>query len=119
MFENVRGMMYGNRWYLDQILAELRDLGYEVDLRILNSVHFGVPQKRERLVVVGHLGGFVFPAPSAKVWTSADAWRGCSMRRRPNRDFLRRAWTSTLPTMKRRRHVFDRVIFIWIYQREL
>ncbi|WP_009960888.1 DNA cytosine methyltransferase [Verrucomicrobium spinosum] len=88
MFENVRGMMYGNRWYLDQILAELRDLGYEVDLRILNSVHFGVPQKRERLVVVGHLGGFVFPAPSAKVWTSADALEGMLYATPPESRFL-------------------------------
>lgn len=76
MFENVRGMMYANKWYLDEILAELRGLGYEVEARLLSTVHFNVPQKRERLVVVGHMGGFVFPKPSAKVWTAGDALEG-------------------------------------------
>lgn len=73
MFENVRGMMYGNRWYLDEIIRELASIGYEVEMRLLSAVNFGVPQKRERLVVVGHVGGFRFPAPSPKVWTSGEA----------------------------------------------
>jgi len=76
MFENVRGMMYANRWYLDEIVGELRALGYEVEMRLLSTVNFNVPQKRERVVVVGHRGGFVFPCPSPKVWTAGDALEG-------------------------------------------
>lgn len=61
MFENVRGLMYRNKWYLERILHSLESLGYLVDYRLLNAVDFGIPQNRERIIVVGHKGGFIFP----------------------------------------------------------
>lgn len=61
LFENVRGVLYSNRWYFDQILAALKALNYVVEVRLLNAVDFGVPQNRERVVVVGHRGAFRFP----------------------------------------------------------
>lgn len=73
LFENVRNLMYSHRWYLDLILNELEALGYTVEFRCLNAVNFGVPQNRERLVVVGHRSTFRFPAPDRKVATVADA----------------------------------------------
>jgi len=88
MFENVRGMMYANRWYLDQILDRLRALDYEVELRLLNAVHFGVPQKRERLVVVGHQGKFTFPQPSSQAWTAGEALEGILFEVPPESKFL-------------------------------
>jgi DNA (cytosine-5)-methyltransferase 1 len=55
VFENVRGMLYKNKDYLNQIIEELIDLNYIVeDPKILKAVDFGVPQKRERLFVVAH-----------------------------------------------------------------
>ena len=54
MFENVRGMLYRNKLYLDRIMGHLHDLGYSVDARVLNCVNYGVAQRRERLVVVGY-----------------------------------------------------------------
>jgi DNA (cytosine-5)-methyltransferase 1 len=39
---------------LRRILETLRDLGYTTDYRILNALHFGLPQKRERIWIVGH-----------------------------------------------------------------
>lgn len=63
LFENVRGLMYKNKWYLDEILASLRKQGYIVEAKILNVVNYGVPQNRERIVVVGHRGAFKFPTP--------------------------------------------------------
>jgi len=61
MFENVRGMFYRNRAYLDKIVESLRHLGYSVDMKVLNAVDFGVPQRRERLFVAAHRGGWEFP----------------------------------------------------------
>jgi len=61
MFENVRGVLYTNRAYFEQILIALRALNYVVEFRLLNAVNFGVPQNRERVVVVGHRGEFRFP----------------------------------------------------------
>jgi DNA (cytosine-5)-methyltransferase 1 len=41
-------------------------LGYECDWRLLNAAHYGVPQKRERLVMIGiQRGGILkFPEPT-------------------------------------------------------
>ncbi|HEY6332565.1 MAG TPA: DNA cytosine methyltransferase, partial [Blastocatellia bacterium] len=63
IFENVRGMLYRNRQYLDQILLRLRELGYVVAPKLLNAVNFGVAQNRERLFVVAHRGHWRFPDP--------------------------------------------------------
>lgn len=73
MFENVRGMLYSNKWYFEEIVSRLRSMGYVIEHRLLNAVHFGVPQKRERLFVVGHRGKFSFPKPENKVCTVGDA----------------------------------------------
>jgi DNA (cytosine-5)-methyltransferase 1 len=66
IFENVRGMLYRNHEYFESIRAEMRDLGYAVSWRLLNAVNFGVPQNRERLVVVAHRSEWKFPEPSAR-----------------------------------------------------
>jgi DNA (cytosine-5)-methyltransferase 1 len=61
LFENVRGLLYKNKWYLDEIVQTFQDLGFIVEWKLLNAVDFGVPQNRERLIVVGHKGNFKFP----------------------------------------------------------
>ena len=73
LFENVRNLMFSHRWYLDLILNELEKLGYVVEFRCLNAVNFGVPQNRERLVVVGHRSSFRFPEHEQHVATVGDA----------------------------------------------
>lgn len=37
------------------ILSCLRNLGYSVDYKVLNALDFGLPQKRERVIIVGFL----------------------------------------------------------------
>jgi DNA (cytosine-5)-methyltransferase 1 len=61
LFENVRGLLYKNRCYFDEIVQSLQNLGYIVEWKLLNAVDFGVPQNRERLIVIGHKGNFRFP----------------------------------------------------------
>ena len=63
MFENVRGLLYSNKWYFELVLNELRKLGYIINYRLLNAVNYGVPQNRERLFVIGHRANFTFPKP--------------------------------------------------------
>lgn len=65
IFENVRGMLYRNRGYFELIRAEMRELGYAVSWRLLNAVNFGVPQNRERLIVVAHRKEWKFPTPGS------------------------------------------------------
>lgn len=73
LFENVRGLLYSNKWYFELILRELQTLGYLIDFQLLNAVDYGVPQNRERLFVVGHRSTFNFPKPSAKKRTVKEA----------------------------------------------
>jgi DNA (cytosine-5)-methyltransferase 1 len=66
VFENVKGLLsHDNGRTLKIILAALAKLGYDVQWQMLNSRHFGVPQNRERIFLVGHSrrtpGPEVFP----------------------------------------------------------
>ncbi len=65
VFENVVGILTherGNR--LHAVLEGLRGAGYQVEWRILNAALFGVPQYRERLVIVGNRLGVPFQWPT-------------------------------------------------------
>ena len=52
--ENVKGILTANnRSAFPLIIKEFEDCGYDVKYDILNSADFGVPQKRERVIIVG------------------------------------------------------------------
>ncbi|MEV1043780.1 DNA (cytosine-5-)-methyltransferase [Streptomyces sp. NPDC049916] len=54
MIENVRGLMQSKfDGYREEIIAELRKLGYECDWRELQAGSFGVSQLRPRSILVG------------------------------------------------------------------
>lgn len=53
LFENVRGMLYKNKWYLIEVLQELESLNYKINYALLNAKHYDVPQNRERVIVIG------------------------------------------------------------------
>lgn len=56
--ENVKGLLNhdkGNTFEI--ILSALDELGYNVEWQVLNSKNFGVPQNRERVLIIGHLRG--------------------------------------------------------------
>lgn len=73
MFENVRGMFYRNRYYLNKILQSLTDLDYRITANVLNVKNYGVPQNRERLIVFGHIDDFNLPRESETVFTAGHA----------------------------------------------
>ncbi len=73
LFENVRNLAYSHRWYFDLIKDALGKLGYLIDFRCLNAVDYGVPQNRERMIVVGHKSSFCYPAVSAHKSTVGEA----------------------------------------------
>jgi len=88
MFENVRGVLYSNRAYFEQILKALRALNYVVEVRLLNAVNFGVPQNRERVVVVGHRGEFRFPNGDESRVTAGEALGDLMQKVPPESKFL-------------------------------
>ena len=79
--ENVRGLLsHDNGRTLDVITNILNDLGYTViDPKVLKAIFYQVPQKRERLIIVGirndlaHEVEFQWPVPCKRVMTLKDA----------------------------------------------
>lgn len=67
--ENVKQLASAQRGtVLRHILDSLKDIGYTVDWRILNALDFGLPQKRERVIIVATLYPFdKFPWPTEKI----------------------------------------------------
>lgn len=66
--ENVKGIISANnKEAFPLILKEFEDSGYDVKSSIVNSVCYGVPQKRERVIIVGFRKDlkvdFLFPKP--------------------------------------------------------
>ena len=73
LFENVRNLAFSHKWYFDLIRDELGKLGYFIDFKCINAVNYGVPQNRERMIVVGHKSSFRFPKPHQKKVTVGEA----------------------------------------------
>ncbi len=76
ILENVRGILwndkenkkdkYGRTWNtIWSALQGLEEYGYYVDWKILNTRDYGIPQNRQRVFMVGKLGGdFHWPVPT-------------------------------------------------------
>ncbi len=77
VLENVRGLAVMEKGETrKQIEKCFEDLGYKVKSKILWANDYGVPQKRNRLFIVGNLldKDFEFPKPFDKVVTVGDAF---------------------------------------------
>jgi DNA (cytosine-5)-methyltransferase 1 len=66
ILENVKQLVGHNGGQtLKVILKTLReDLGYHVQYAVLNALDYGLPQKRERVIIVGHRDPILFSYPS-------------------------------------------------------
>ena len=52
--ENVKGLLSANKGMaFPMIMKEFRDAGYTVIHKLMNASEYGVPQKRERVIIVG------------------------------------------------------------------
>ena len=66
VMENVPDMALGDDMIvLRTMIDQLEQAGYEVDARIIDAWHHGVPQHRQRLIVVGIQGGAAFEWPGS------------------------------------------------------
>lgn len=64
VFENVKGLTVGkHKNFLRELVEEFEVAGYRVQApwRVLNATDFGVPQSRERLILMGARKGFAIP----------------------------------------------------------
>lgn len=88
LFENVANIIGRHRWYFDLIVNELKKESYHISYRLLNAKDYGVPQNRERLVCVGHRGGFSFPEAEKKQITVEEAIGDTMLDERPTDKIL-------------------------------
>lgn len=71
MLENVKGLLSHDKGRTFEIILEaLDESGYDIQWQVLNSKNFGVPQNRERIIIIGHLRSE--PRPEVFPLTKAD-----------------------------------------------
>ncbi|MCK5109886.1 MAG: DNA (cytosine-5-)-methyltransferase [Arcobacteraceae bacterium] len=79
--ENVKGLLSHEKGKTLQIMLDVLDeLGYHIfQPRVLKAIHYNVPQKRERLIIVGMKKEYMnkvsynYPEPYEKLYTLKDA----------------------------------------------
>lgn len=65
ILENVKQLVGHDKGKtLKVILQSLKELGYHAQYNVLNALDYGLPQKRERVVIVGHREPILFAFPS-------------------------------------------------------
>ena len=65
VLENVKQLVGHDKGKtLKVIINTLKDLGYNVQYTVLNALDYGLPQKRERVIIVGHREPIFFSFPS-------------------------------------------------------
>lgn len=66
LFENVYGLLGAEKGdSIKKILKAFKEIGYNVSYRILDAADYGVPQHRERIILVGSIDKpFKFPKPT-------------------------------------------------------
>lgn len=67
VFENVTGILSMDKGNLfKNVQKEFEELGYQLKYKVLNAVEYGVPQQRERVILVGFLkeNNYEYPTPT-------------------------------------------------------
>ena len=73
--ENVKGILSMKKGkVIEMIKKDFRSLGYEVDARLLNAAEYGVPQARERVVIIGNRIGVNNPYPKPTHWVDSKTY---------------------------------------------
>ncbi len=53
--ENVKGLLSMEKGkVIEMIINDFKEIGYDVDYQILNAADYGVPQARERVIIIGN-----------------------------------------------------------------
>jgi DNA (cytosine-5)-methyltransferase 1 len=76
VFENVKGLTVGSqKVFLKELIGAFAEVGYNVraEWQVLNAAHFGVPQNRERFILLGARRGVKLPEYPERLTRPADA----------------------------------------------
>ena len=62
--ENVKGLLSMEKGrIIEMIVSDFKKIGYNVDYKVLKASDYGVPQNRERVVIIGNRLGLTNPFP--------------------------------------------------------
>lgn len=74
--ENVKGLLSMEKGKVfEMIKKDFESLGYKVDAKLLNAAEYGVPQARERLVIIGNRLGIENPFPTPTHWVDSKQYK--------------------------------------------
>ena len=74
--ENVKGLLSMEKGKVFQMIkSDFESLGYKVDAKLLNAAEYGVPQARERLVIIGNRLGVENPFPTPTHWVDSKQYK--------------------------------------------
>ncbi len=82
VMENVKGILTLEKGaYLNNVLSILAKAGYDVEYKLINMADYGVPEVRERVIIIGNRIGMpvTFPTPdhSDNPDDNLPAWENC------------------------------------------
>lgn len=82
VMENVKGILTLEKGaYLNNVLSILAKAGYDVEYKLINMADYGVPEVRERVIIIGNRIGMpvTFPIPdhSDNPDDNLPAWENC------------------------------------------
>lgn len=78
VLENVKGFIStprGDSSYIDEVESILLASGYGFEYRVVNCASYGVPQARERLILVASKAGIEFEWPEPKYFSEPKPWQ--------------------------------------------
>jgi DNA (cytosine-5)-methyltransferase 1 len=108
--ENVKGILSLARGKVfDLIKSDFEEIGYHVEAKLLNAAEYGVPQARERVIIIGSLISTTIDFPQKTHYLDEKS----------NSDFLKKAltteeaigWLSSISTADYPIHYQDDIIF--------
>ena len=71
IIENVKNLINAcDGYFIKQILDEFHKLGYIVNYDVLNAANFGVPQHRERAIIIGSKSKSIIPPKTKNITTT-------------------------------------------------
>ena len=88
LLENVKGILgKKSKEVYDKLIYELKDIGYDIRVKMFNSRDYGIPQNRERVFFIGKFGGlgnFKFPEEEELKLNMLDIFEKDIKRREPS-----------------------------------